>query len=176
VAGFPEWWFTITASQAAANVEENPTYFKETFLNLKRRNFLQEAGGLAMAALPAFRKGGLSRILAAGDQTAGRSAESLAADEDYWFEIQSAFNIDRSMIKLLHSPDPRQSCGIGFLRVEGLELGKLSDFLWEKHRIICDGMGHPKFSGLRVTPNVYSTIQEIDLFSAGVESAIKSGV
>lgn len=76
---------------------------------MNRRTFMQSAGGVAVAALPTFREDGLSRILAAGVQTAGRSAESLAADEDYWFEIQSAFNTDRSMINFNNgtvSPSP----------------------------------------------------------------------
>lgn len=77
---------------------------------MNRRTFMQSASGVAVAALPTFREDGLSRILAAGVQTAGRSAESLAADEDYWFEIQSAFNTDRSMINFNNgtvSPSPQ---------------------------------------------------------------------
>jgi len=79
-------------------------------------------------------------------------------------------------VKILHSPDPRQSCGIGFVSVQGLDVGKLGEFLWDKHRIIVVPMTHPRFSGLRVTPNIYSTVQEVDTFAAAVEEAMKSGV
>jgi selenocysteine lyase/cysteine desulfurase len=77
---------------------------------MNRRNFLQAAGGVAVAALPAFREDGMSRILAAGEGAAGRSPDSLAADEDFWFQIQSAYNVDRTLINLNNgsvSPSPR---------------------------------------------------------------------
>jgi selenocysteine lyase/cysteine desulfurase len=83
---------------------------------------------------------------------------------------------DNKRVKILHSPDPRQSCGIGFVHVDGLDLDKLSAFLWDKHRIYVNAMAHKEFSGLRVTPNIYSTLQEVDTFSSAIESAIKSGV
>jgi selenocysteine lyase/cysteine desulfurase len=79
-------------------------------------------------------------------------------------------------VKILHSPDPRQSCGIGFVSIEGLDPGKLAAFLMAKYRIYVPAMTHTKFSGLRVTPNIYSTVQEIDTFSAAVEGATKTGV
>jgi len=53
---------------------------------MNRRTFLQAASGITVAVLPAFREDGMSRILAAGEGTAGRSADSLAADEDFWFQ------------------------------------------------------------------------------------------
>jgi selenocysteine lyase/cysteine desulfurase len=67
---------------------------------MNRRTFLRATGAATAAVLPAFRKDGLPRILAAGAATAGRSPESLAGDEDFWFEIQSAFDVDRAVINL----------------------------------------------------------------------------
>ncbi len=77
---------------------------------MNRRKFFQAAGGVTAAVLPALRNDGLPRILAAGAASAGRSAESMATDEDYWFEIQSAFDVDRAVINLNNgsvSPSPR---------------------------------------------------------------------
>ena len=70
------------------------------------------------------------------------------------------------------SSDPRQSCGIGLLTVEGKEPGPLADQLWEKYRILTVGIVHPQFKGLRITPNVYTTVQEIDMFCNAVEKLI----
>ena len=70
------------------------------------------------------------------------------------------------------SSDPRQSCGIGLLSVEGREPGPLADQLWEKYRILTVGIVHPQFKGLRITPNVYTTVQEIDMFCDAVEKLI----
>jgi len=70
------------------------------------------------------------------------------------------------------SSDPRQSCGIGLLSVEGKEPGPLADQLWEKYRILTVGIVHPQFKGLRITPNVYTTMPEIDMFCGAVEKLI----
>ena len=70
------------------------------------------------------------------------------------------------------SPDPRQSCGIGLLSVEGREPGPLSDQLWDKYRIMTVGIVHPQFKGLRITPNVYTTVAEIETFCDAVEKLI----
>jgi selenocysteine lyase/cysteine desulfurase len=70
------------------------------------------------------------------------------------------------------SSDPRLSCGIGLLSVEGKEPGPLADQLWEKYRILTVGIVHPQFKGLRITPNVYTTVPEIEMFCDAVEKLI----
>src|SRR5438093_722251 len=74
-----------------------------------RRSFL---GGLARGAgaLASFRAGAIGSVIAAGRSVAGRPADEVAADEDYWREIQQAFTLDRSLINLNNggvSPSPR---------------------------------------------------------------------
>src|SRR3989441_2833152 len=74
-----------------------------------RRSFL---GGMARGAgaLASFRAGAIGSVLAAGRTVAGRPAEEVATDEDYWREIQQAFSLDRSLINLNSggvSPSPR---------------------------------------------------------------------
>jgi isopenicillin-N epimerase len=70
------------------------------------------------------------------------------------------------------SSDPSQSCGIGLLSVEGREPGPLADQLWDKYRILTVGIVHPQFKGLRITPNVYTTVPEIETFCNAVEKLI----
>ena len=72
--------------------------------------------------------------------------------------------------------DPRQSGGIGLVRVEGLDTAKLHAWLWTKHRIITTPILHAEFDGLRVTPNVYTTTDEVDRFAEIVEGAIAKGI
>jgi isopenicillin-N epimerase len=67
------------------------------------------------------------------------------------------------------SADPSQSCGIGLLSVEGKEPGPLADQLWEKYRILTVAIVHKQFQGLRITPNIYTTVNEIDTFCDAVE-------
>jgi hypothetical protein len=35
---------------------------------------------------------------------------------------------------------------------------------------------HPEFKGIRITPNVYTTLDEIDVFADKVLDAVKKGI
>jgi hypothetical protein len=48
--------------------------------------------------------------------------------------------------------------------------------LFAKHRILATPIAHPAVKGVRVTPNVYTTPQEIDVFIAAVEKVIRDGL
>jgi selenocysteine lyase/cysteine desulfurase len=79
-------------------------------------------------------------------------------------------------VQILNSEDPEQSCGIGFISVDGIEAPKLSAYLWEKHRIWTVAIVTPgEYQGLRITPNVYTTLEEIDTFGDVMEKVIKAG-
>src|SRR5450432_2631556 len=77
--------------------------------------------------------------------------------------------------RILHSADPAQSCGIGFLAFNGVDAGKMRDTLGSKYGIVTAYMPHEEYSGLRITANVYSTLRDIDYFSEAVEKEVKNG-
>ncbi|MGH9366785.1 MAG: aminotransferase class V-fold PLP-dependent enzyme [Thermoanaerobaculia bacterium] len=79
-------------------------------------------------------------------------------------------------VKVLTPLNDTDSCGIGLVHVEGLDTEKLQAFLWEKHRIMTTPIVHPEFNGLRITPNVYTTPDEIDLFCEKMEEALSKGL
>jgi len=60
--------------------------------------------------------------------------------------------------------------------VAGLEPNKLGAWLLNTHRIVTTPINHAEFSGLRITPNVYTTIDEVDLFADRVLHAIRTGI
>jgi isopenicillin-N epimerase len=64
-----------------------------------RRSFVTSLLG-AGAALPVLRATAFRGLAAAGRIAATRTAADLATDEDYWGEIQRAFELDRTMINL----------------------------------------------------------------------------
>jgi isopenicillin-N epimerase len=79
-------------------------------------------------------------------------------------------------VKILNSEDPEQSCAIGFISVDGFDAPKLSSYLWEKHRIWTVAIVTPgEYQGLRITPNVYTTLEEVDTFSEVMEQIIRKG-
>lgn len=78
-------------------------------------------------------------------------------------------------VRILTSYDPRQSCGLTLFNIQGVDLGKLGGHLFEKYRIITTPIKHAEFEGLRITPNVYTTVREIDIFAEAVETFIEKG-
>ena len=49
-------------------------------------------------------------------------------------------------------------------------------YLWDKHRIWTTPVVTPgEYQGLRITPNVYTTLEEIDTFADVMEKVIKRG-
>lgn len=65
---------------------------------------------------------------------------------------------------------------IGLVRVDGIDIKVLPGWLRRHYGIVTVPIIHPEFEGLRVTPNVYTTVDEVDQFADAMLDAIKSGV
>ena len=78
--------------------------------------------------------------------------------------------------KVLTPLDSPYSGAIALVSVDGLEFGKLGAWLMSKHRIVNTPIEHKEFTGLRITPNVYTTLDEIDIFGDKMIEAIKTGI
>lgn len=104
---------------------------------------------------------------------AKRKEERLRYLRNYWAKA-----IERLPgVKLLTSYDAKQSCGIGTFTVEGMDMNKLSEILLEKHKIYTISITIPDAeSGIRVTPSIYSTLRELDIFIEAVSYYVKKGV
>jgi selenocysteine lyase/cysteine desulfurase len=68
------------------------------------------------------------------------------------------------------SLDPALSCAIGTVGIEGMEPGAITSKLWEKWRILATPISHAEYRGIRITPNVYTTLEEIDIFGDAMET------
>ena len=79
-------------------------------------------------------------------------------------------------VKMLTPLDSPYSGAIGLVSIDGMDMGKLGAWLLDRHRIVSTPIIHPEFSGLRVTPNVYTTLDEIDTFGDKMLLAIKGGI
>ena len=79
-------------------------------------------------------------------------------------------------VTLHTSFDPAQSCGIANIEVDAIEPGKIVNHLWNTKRIIVVGIGHRDCTGLRITPNVYTTLDEVDTFIEAFEEVVKKGL
>jgi selenocysteine lyase/cysteine desulfurase len=100
-----------------------------------------------------------------------RKAARLRYLRDRWAKRLA----ENPKVKILHSADPAQSCGIGFLSfTPGVDAGKIQNALWTKYSILTAHVPHEEYTGLRITPNVYSTVRDIDTFSEMVERELKN--
>jgi selenocysteine lyase/cysteine desulfurase len=72
--------------------------------------------------------------------------------------------------------DPKQSCAIANFRIDGIDPVALGGYLMSKHRIFTTPIVHDEFTGIRITPNVYTTLWELDRFSNVVADIAKKGL
>ena len=103
---------------------------------------------------------------------AERKAARLRFLRDRWFQRLSPL----PGVKILTSTDPAQSCGLASFTPGTLDVGKVVGYLWDKHRIIVTPINHPEFHCIRVTPNVYTTLAEVDRFCDAMETVMKKGL
>lgn len=79
-------------------------------------------------------------------------------------------------VRLHTSLDPRFSCGIATVQVEGVDTRELQRWLWSAHRILTVAILHEEFEGLRVSPSVYTTAEEIGRFVEALEHVVRHGL
>jgi selenocysteine lyase/cysteine desulfurase len=80
-------------------------------------------------------------------------------------------------VRVLNSDDPRQSCGIGAMSVEGIDANALTDNLERKYRIhVRPRFVEGELDCIRVTPNVFTTLEEVDFFAEAIEEISKRGL
>jgi selenocysteine lyase/cysteine desulfurase len=91
---------------------------------------------------------------------------------DYW----ATRLLEQDRVRLHTSLNPEFSCGIATVQIEGVDSGELNAYLWERHRIITTAIKHPEFEGLRVSPSVYTTLEELDRFCDAMIDVIRDGL
>ena len=77
---------------------------------------------------------------------------------------------------MINIEDETQWCGLVTVYIEGVDVGKLANYLLDKYKIYVISIVHDEFSCIRVTPNVYTLLSEIDLFGDVMEEVAKGNV
>jgi selenocysteine lyase/cysteine desulfurase len=113
-------------------------------------------------------------------------AEALAFHQGIGVERKAArlrYLRDRWATRLAANPKvtihtnltPEHSCAIGTVQLTHVPTRQLVERLWTDWRIIATPIVHAEYEGVRVTPNVYTTIGEIDTFSSAMEKIAVKG-
>ena len=116
---------------------------------------------------PAANHNAIAEALTFHDGIGGeRKAERLRYLRNRWANRLSR----HPKVRLHTNLDPAHSCAIGNVQIVGMKTGDVVSQLWTKWRIIATPIVHQEYEGLRVTPNVYTTIEEVDTFTTAMES------
>ncbi len=83
---------------------------------------------------------------------------------------------DLANVRFHTSFDPAQSCAIANVQVTGIDPTPIGNYLFSKHRIFTTPIVHEEFQGLRITPNVYTTLGELDRFCNVMETIARKGL
>jgi selenocysteine lyase/cysteine desulfurase len=101
-----------------------------------------------------------------------RKAARLRYLRDRWMKRLR----EQKGVRINTSFDPAMGCAIGNVGIDGVDTKKLADHLWAKRRIIVVPIVHEEYQGLRVTPNLYTTLEEVDVFAEEMEKVIAKGL
>ncbi|RYG28489.1 MAG: aminotransferase class V-fold PLP-dependent enzyme, partial [Chitinophagaceae bacterium] len=86
--------------------------------------------------------------------------------KNYWMEKVKAL----PGVRFNTSMDPKWGGAIGNIAFEGKKPGELDAFLMEKYKIHTTTVVWENISGVRITPNVYTTIKNLDVLVEGIKA------
>ncbi len=101
-----------------------------------------------------------------------RKEARLVYLRNYWAEKL----LELDGVRLHTSLKPGFAAGIANVQIEGVETGPLRNWLWSEHRIFTVAINHDEFNGLRISPSVYTTIEELDRFVDAMTHAARHGI
>ena len=104
---------------------------------------------------------------------AERKIARLRYLRDRWAKVLLA---ESPRVKVLTELGPDKAGAICMFGVEGIDPGKLGNWLLANYKIVNTPIVHPEFSGIRITPSIYTTIDELDTFVGAVRKAIGKGI
>jgi selenocysteine lyase/cysteine desulfurase len=101
---------------------------------------------------------------------AKRKEERLHYLKNYWMNRVK----DIPKVKLHTSFKKEFGCAIGLVSVEGKTPSELDNFLWDNFKIHAVGIVWENISGVRITPNVYTSTKNLDRLVEGIEKFAKT--
>jgi selenocysteine lyase/cysteine desulfurase len=95
---------------------------------------------------------------------AKRKEERLRYLKNYWYEKV------KTLPKVVQATSfkPQYSCAIAHVGFEGWKGGDIESRLWDKHKIHTSTFIYEKLNGVRITPNIYTSIKDLDVLVKGL--------
>jgi selenocysteine lyase/cysteine desulfurase len=98
-----------------------------------------------------------------------RKEDRLRFLKDYWAKKV----MDLPGVHLKTSLDPRYSCVVGLVSIDGMKPGEVVTSLFSNYKIHTTGIEWENISGIRVSPNVYTSLRDLDKFVLAIEEISK---
>ena len=93
-----------------------------------------------------------------------RKQQRLLYLKNYW--MGKVMNIPK--VQIGTSLKAKYGCAIGLVSVEGRKAAELDAFLFNNYKVHAVGIEWENISGVRVTPNVYTTTKNLDVLVAAI--------
>lgn len=77
---------------------------------------------------------------------------------------------------LTNTKDSSKWCGMVLFNISGVNSSKLYKYLLEEEKILTSPMVHNNFKGIRISPNIFNSLSEMEKLSEILESVIKGKV
>ena len=99
-----------------------------------------------------------------------RKEVRLSYLKSYW---QKALKDEPNI--LINTPfEAQRSCGIGNVGLKNMKPSELEKRLYDEHKIFTVAIDYANVKGCRITPNVFTTTQELDVFIEAMKSLAKT--
>ncbi len=101
---------------------------------------------------------------------AERKESRLRYLQDYWTsKVRNHKNIN------INTPvEPHRACGIANVGIEGIKPSELANRLLDEYKIFTVAIDYANVRGCRITPNVFTTIEELDVFVQALQEMASS--
>jgi isopenicillin-N epimerase len=127
----------------------------------------EEVGTIAAAPFAAINEAIAYHQAVGGDRKAARLR---------YLTLRWANRVKNNPRVQLHSSlRPGDTYGLANMGVQGIAAADINRFLWDKYRIITATIARSDYQGVRVTPNIYTTLEEIDTFSTAMDDLLERG-
>jgi selenocysteine lyase/cysteine desulfurase len=125
----------------------------------------------ALGTRPFFIEQAITKSLEFHDMIGSeRKEKRLHYLKNYWMD--KVKNIPK--VKFNTSMNPKWGCAIGNIAIEGKKPQELDSFLLDKYKVHTVAIVWENISGVRITPNVYTTTENLDVLVDGITSFAKT--
>jgi hypothetical protein len=107
---------------------------------------------------------GTANIMMAATLAEGETVIDFAACEPEIVDLANFLNAMGARVS---------GAGTPRIEIEGVDLAGLAQWLWNEHHFRVTRFEHDEFSGLRISPSVYTTLEELDRFVEAVEVVVR---